>query len=207
MTTTKFKLIPYAGYDPREYSAQSPRQSIRPPRRSVRSYMFNGELLTVKEIAAKTGRDLSTIYEKVKVNTLHELEAQMKRDPKPRTWPYSVKHTFKGETHSLRGWAQRVGLIETTIRERLTDMAWPLAAALSLPVEKTWAKARRGKVLARLLDGFNAPSAAAVTPPPRTTTRPTTAATTTGGQSKTLERSRATGPVPQNPVLFEVTLP
>lgn len=96
----------------------------------------------------------------------------------------NLTHTFKGVTDTLTGWAQRTGVPRGVLYQRIHRHHWPVSVALTQPVIPHATLFARAKTLAKMIDGFHAPSATAVALP---------SSPTTGGASKTFHPCPKTG--------------
>lgn len=94
---------------------------------------FHGELLTVRQIAERTGFSLSKVYSFI--------SAHVDGD-----WSQLVRpgrtYTFRGKTQTLTDWALETGINPNTLRSRITQFHWPLERALTEPAIDPTERAR-----------------------------------------------------------------
>ncbi|WAJ26280.1 hypothetical protein [Antarcticirhabdus aurantiaca] len=88
--------------------------------------------------------------------------------------------TFRGETKTFLEWSRATGIDQDTLHSRIRVAGWSVERALTEPVRSMKERAlykRNAKLIARMLEGFHAP----------------TTTTSTGGCSQTFTQSQGTG--------------
>lgn len=109
-------------------------------------YDFEGEQLTLDQIAERTGIARGT------------LASRLVRASKPRRPEGPPTITFDGKTQAVAEWAAQLGLTEAGLRDRLSSPTrWALEQALTTPRldPKTKCQFKRNhKVIKRIIRGF-----------------------------------------------------
>jgi hypothetical protein len=87
-------------------------------------YDFEGERLTVSDIARRTGIPVGTLESRVRRMNL-SIEEAVKREKASRLY------TYNGETKSLGSWSKEFGIPYGKLYQRVVNMKWPIERALS----------------------------------------------------------------------------
>jgi predicted DNA-binding transcriptional regulator AlpA len=110
----------------------------------------------------------------------------------------------KGVALTIPQWARRMSLPTRVLHHRLNTLHWTVEAAVTTPLRNSAQRSRLRKTLARMVEGFDAPSVAVPVDAPSASAVTPPREPTTGGPSKTFEQSPATGPSHKKDVLLEV---
>ena len=94
-----------------------------------RRYEYQGEMLTVREISARCGIDLTVLYQRIMVKGW-SMERATTEPVHSRTGQLVEAY---GESHTIREWAEIVGLPLGALKRRFSD-GWPAERALKEPL-------------------------------------------------------------------------
>ncbi len=93
---------------------------------------YQGRLLTVREIAAKTGLSVSTVQRRRIGNRVMD-DAEHAAMPPPEH-PRAKRVFFRGESRTLPAWAKITGIPYFTLYARIHRYHWPVKHALTVPL-------------------------------------------------------------------------
>ena len=118
-----------------------------PPPRIVKRIAYQGETLTLTELAERTGIKRVTIESRLKGGWTVEQAVSGQRPKRPRvrrgfsTGRHPRTITLNGETLTISGWAERLGVSKPALHVRLSK-GWSLERTLTTPkLRKTGPKA------------------------------------------------------------------
>lgn len=103
-------------------------------RRTTRKYLYDGKMLTVKQISEISGIPLGTIINRqLRGWPTERLFEQPKKLAASKS---NEEYTLNGETLTLKAWALRYGLGYILVRNRMVYSGWTLESALTTPYRK-----------------------------------------------------------------------
>lgn len=132
----------------------TPKHLLLPEGPKPKLYEFRGELLSVKEIAARTGLSLDVVYARRSGNRV--LEGDELKDPFPDLPPHAKPVTFRGRTHSIAEWSRLTGIPRHALYQRL-EAGWPIRRALTEPTmrpEQRTVYNRNRRIIRRMVAGL-----------------------------------------------------
>lgn len=119
-------------------------------RRKAAVFLFEGEPLTVAQIAERTGKHVCTIYRRRLGNRI--LSQEELHDPHAEPPVTARLITFGSRTLTLSAWARLTGMDPVTIAQRI-NRGWPVPRALTTP-PATKAPVLRRRAIARMVRAF-----------------------------------------------------
>lgn len=108
--------------------------------RKPKLYAYKDGLYSIKELASLAGTTPKAIYQRINNHGYSVAEA-VEAD-KVKSGRLACRHTYAGQTLTLRQWAECVGIPYFTLARRLSS-GWTLGQALCIP---TLDQRRRGVV-------------------------------------------------------------
>lgn len=111
-------------------------------------YLYGDQMLTVREIAARTGHSFSWVYRHISGNRIIE------HNTLPRDIPINSTPIFyNGETRTPHAWARHLGIDDGTLYSRLYS-GWPVKRALTRPVMLKGQRRRNAEIIATMISAF-----------------------------------------------------
>ncbi len=100
-------------------------------------YWFRGQYLSIKEHSRLTGKSQDALRARRLGDRILELDEARKinatfRDPPSNAFLV----TYKGKTMSIADWSREIGIDQKTLAARLGHYQWPVAKALTTPVDQ-----------------------------------------------------------------------
>lgn len=135
----------------------TPKHLLTPEGPKPKLYEFRGERLSVKEIAARTGLSVDTIYARRSGDRV--LDGDELKDPFPDLPPGSKPIRFRGRTHSIADWARLAGIPKHVLYQRI-EAGWPIKRALTEPPMRPEQRAvysRNRRIIRRIAAAFRPP--------------------------------------------------
>lgn len=93
-------------------------------------YAYKGNLYTIKELAGLAGTTPQAMY--TRITSYGYSVAEAVEAGKRASGSLAFRHTYAGQTLTLRQWAERVGISYFTLAGRL-NRGWTIGQALCIP--------------------------------------------------------------------------